>query len=71
MASSEKTTHDAFDILVNDPYYWSLTGLPTADRRQAAFMLKNGKGITLDRKEALLEKAGFLVKQEKIWILPG
>lgn len=70
MANDEYNTNRAIETLLNNPYYWSLTGLPTNQRRQFANMLKNGKGISLDKKEQLLEKAGFTVKQEKIWNLP-
>ncbi|GAB3550557.1 hypothetical protein [Spirosoma fluminis] len=71
MAKDEKGTHDAFEILVNSPYYWSLTGESNNLRRQFSSMLKNGKGISLDKKEDMLAKAGFTVKQEKIWKLPS
>lgn len=70
MAKDELGTHLAFETLVNSAYYWSLTGLPFVSRRQFANSLRTGKGVSLDKKEALLEQAGFSVKQEKLWNLP-
>ncbi|RYC69811.1 MULTISPECIES: hypothetical protein [Spirosoma] len=60
-----------FDILVNSPYYWSLTGRNNGLRRQYVHTLGRGEGISLDKKEQLLAEAGFTVAQEKLWNLPS
>ena len=69
--AKEVSTNDAFEHLVNSPYYWSLTGLSKEVARYYRSVLKTGnKPISTDKKEELLEKAGFTVKQEKTWNLP-
>lgn len=76
MNSEGLSTHQAFEQLVNSDYYWSLTGLPSGQRRQYSHQLRHptkGKpwAISLDKKEEMLKKAGFKVKQEKIWLEPS
>ena len=66
----EKGTPEAFELLVNSPYFWSLTGESNNLRRQFSSMLRNGKGISLEKKEEMLTKAGFGLKQRTIWYVP-
>ncbi|OIN59810.1 hypothetical protein [Arsenicibacter rosenii] len=69
--AKELTTNLAFARLIESPYYWSLTGLDKGLRRYYRCQLRSGKKkISIEKKEELLEKAGFSVRQEKTWDWP-
>lgn len=70
-SSNEMGIQEAFDTLVHSPYFWSLTGKEMSQRRKLAYKLKNGEGISLDKKLELLKLAGFVIKQDIILEMPS
>ncbi|OIN56780.1 hypothetical protein [Arsenicibacter rosenii] len=68
---SVESTRAAFELLLETPYYWSLTGEPTEKRWYYRSALKTGKKpITLDKMQELLQKAGFTIKTDIVWNIP-
>ena len=71
MAAKNPTTDEAFADLVNRDDLWGATGLPLYTKRYYRYTLLNGKGVTIDKKEELLKKAGYTIQQQTTWHLPG
>ena len=70
MANSDTTTEAGFKLLLESDYYWSKTEESSAMRRSYRKRLNDGSLLSVKKMEELLEKAGFTVKQEKLWNLP-
>ena len=61
------TTREAFKHLISERgFYKKVEGLSESNARQIRKNFQEGK-ITIDKMEEILEKAGFKVKQEKLW----
>lgn len=71
MATYENpTTEEAFALLLNSKEYWAKTGESAQIRHNYRHLIKAGKGVTQDKKEELLGKAGFTVAKETLWSFP-
>lgn len=70
MAKNLPTTDEAFRLILDSDYYWSLTGLDKSVRRNYRHLINSGRGVTIDKKEEMLKKAQFSVEHEKTWNLP-
>lgn len=64
-------TRKAFELLLSNDYYWSLTGETKKKQWYYRSVLRSGsKPMTLDKMQELLELAGFSIQQETIWNIP-
>lgn len=64
------TTEEAFSLLLDNKEYWAKTGESAQIRQNYRHLIKVGRGVTKDKKEALLRKAGFTVNKETLWAFP-
>ncbi|RIV20531.1 hypothetical protein DYU11_21025 [Fibrisoma montanum] len=69
MSNKAPTTDEAFAMLMTSDYYWSFTGLSHQHKRVMRVRWRKDQ-VSAEKKEELLEKAGFCIKQEKLWQLP-
>ncbi|QIP16814.1 hypothetical protein G8759_31315 [Spirosoma aureum] len=68
MRSTPFSVEKAFERLVSSPYYWRKTGRPQSQRRRLLYKLTKGETISLDKRRALLQEAGWQIQQPEIWI---
>lgn len=60
------TTREAFEQLINQRAWYTDLEITEVTASALKSNFKKGK-VTLDKMEEVLEKAGFTVKQEKLW----
>jgi hypothetical protein len=61
------TTREAFAQLINKRGWYVPLGIPEGTASTTAKRFKDGKVVSLDKMEEILEKAGAVVVQEKLW----
>lgn len=60
------TTKEAFKELIDERGAYKTLGIPNSTLRSLRDNFKKGK-VSIEKMEALLEKAGYKVIQEKLW----
>jgi hypothetical protein len=63
------TTKEAFKDLISKRKWYADLGLSETAAWSLAKRINDGKDVSLDKMEELLEKAGYKVIQEKLWDL--
>lgn len=61
------TTREAFAELISRRAWYKPLGITEGTASSVANRFREGKGVTIDKMEELLERAGFIVVQEKLW----
>ena len=63
-------TKQAFKKMITTPSIWKVLGIPAARVLYFRNRIKNKLPVETDKMEELLLKAGYKVKQEKLWGKP-
>lgn len=62
------TTHEAFKSLVSQRGWYTILNIPDNTARSYAKRFRENK-LPIEKIEEILQKAGYKVKQEKLWML--